>query len=97
MGGVYCLSSATHNVYASPRTVKNNSAWGGQMSYKKREVEPLGYSPEQTIRPAPFPGKASQRMIPRRFSGWDPYEVWRTRVKAQRNLADEILGLDKAG
>lgn len=53
------------------------------MSYKKREVEAqLSHPPEHTIRSTPFPGFATQRMIPRRSSGWDPYEVWRTRVKA---------------
>ena len=67
------------------------------MSYKKREVEPLGYPPEQTIRPPTFPGNASQRMIPRRFSGWDPYEVWRTRVKAPSDEESAVLHLDKAG
>lgn len=67
------------------------------MSYKKTEVEPLGYPPEQTIRSAPFPGKASQRMMPRRSSGWDPYEVWRTRVKAPREATGDILDLDKVG
>jgi rRNA maturation protein Nop10 len=54
----------------------------------KREVGPtLGHPPEYSNRPTPFPGSASQRMIPRRFSGWDPYEVWRTRVKEWRDPA----------
>lgn len=64
----------------------------------EREVEALlSYPSEYTIRPKPFPGSASQRMIPRRFSGWDPYEVWRTRVKAQRDEAAGSLELDKVG
>lgn len=67
------------------------------MSYK-REVEPqLSYPPEHASRPTLFPGKVVQRMIPRRFSGWDPYEVWRTRVKAPREHAEEALELDKVG
>lgn len=65
---------------------------------RKPEVEVLsGHPPETAIRPKPFTGNASQRMIPRRSSGWDPYEVWRTRVKAPRNPAEEALDLDKAG
>ena len=68
------------------------------MSYKIREAEAqLSYPPEHTIRPTPFPGNASQRMIPRRSSGWDPYEVWRTRVKAPRDDDREDGALDKAG
>jgi hypothetical protein len=67
---------------------------------RKSEVEALtSYPPQSTSRPIPFPGIAAQRMIPRRSSGWDPYEVWRTRVKAEapRDSADERLGLDKVG
>ena len=45
----------------------------------------------------PFPGNAEQRMIPRRSSGWDPYEVWRTRVKAPREHAAETLDLHQIG
>jgi hypothetical protein len=56
----------------------------------KREVEPQGgYPPDHAI--TPFPGNAAQRMIPRRSSGWDPYEVWRTRVKATRAPVAEAL------
>lgn len=62
----------------------------------KREVEPLSYPPEHFIRSKPFPGNGSQRMLPRRSSGWDPYEVWRTRVKATRDLA-EGESLDSVG
>jgi hypothetical protein len=36
-------------------------------------------------------------MIPRRSSGWDPYEVWRTRVKPPRDFGAEVLDLDKVG
>lgn len=59
------------------------------MKLNKREVElPLSYPPEHSIRPKPFPGNGSQRMLPRRSSGWDPYEVWRTRVKDARDPAE---------
>jgi hypothetical protein len=67
---------------------------------RKSEVEAqLSYPPETSSKPIPFPGIAAQRMIPRRASGWDPYEVWRTRVKeeASRDPVDERLGLDKVG
>lgn len=67
---------------------------------RKSEVEAqASYPPHPIIRPIPFPGTASQRMIPRRASGWDPYEVWRTRVKAQapRDPEGERLGFDKVG
>lgn len=68
------------------------------MSYKRRRVEgQLSHPPEHSTRPTPFPGNATQRMIPRRSSGWDPYEVWRTRVKATRDIVDEVLGLDRVG
>jgi hypothetical protein len=68
------------------------------MNYKRREVEAqLRYPPEHAIRPTPFPGNASQRMIARRSSGWDPYEVWRTRVKAPRDQTDGARDLHKAG
>lgn len=64
----------------------------------KREVEPqLSHPPDHAIRPTPFPGNAAQRMIPRRSSGWDPYEVWRTRVKAPREQADEVLDFHRVG
>jgi hypothetical protein len=58
------------------------------MNYK-REVE--SHPPDYAIRPTPFPGNTVQRMIPRRSSGWDPYEVWRTRVKAPRDPAEDRL------
>ena len=65
------------------------------MSYT-REVEAISSHPPETgIRPIPFPGNAAQRMIPRRSTGWDPYEVWRTRVKAPRPPADQDLDLGK--
>ena len=67
---------------------------------RKPEVEAqASHPPETTSRPIPFPGIPTQRMILRRSSGWDPYEVWRTRVKeeAPRNPEDERLGLDKVG
>ncbi len=69
------------------------------MSYKIRREGDVQLSPppEHASRLAPFPGNATQRMIPRRSSGWDPYEVWRTRVKATRNHLDGVLDLDKAG
>ena len=64
---------------------------------KKPEVEaPTSYPLQLTIRPLPFPGNAAQRMIPRRSSGWDPYEVWRTRVK-EAPRAPEDARLDKVG
>ena len=60
---------------------------------RKPEVEAqMSYPPQTTIRLIPFPGNVAQRMIPRRSSGWDPYEVWRTRVKAPRKSEeDDIL------
>ena len=64
------------------------------------EVEAqVSYPPETAIRPIPFPGNPAQRMIPRRSSGWDPYEVWRTRVKerASHGPQDQSLGFDKVG
>ena len=67
---------------------------------RKSEVEAhVSHPPEITSRPIPFPGNATQRMIPRRASGWDPYEVWRTRVKQEASHApvDERVGLDKVG
>lgn len=67
---------------------------------RKSEVEAqASYPSETTKRPIPFPGNASQRMIPRRASGWDPYEVWRTRVKeeAPRDPVGERVGLDRVG
>jgi hypothetical protein len=69
------------------------------MSYLiKKGLEPqTGYPRQHPVRPTPFPGNAGQRMIPRRSTGWDPYEVWRTRVKASRDQACEILDLDKVG
>ena len=68
------------------------------MSYERREVgAQLSHPPETAIRPTPFPGNGAQRMIPRRSSGWDPYEVWRTRVKAPRDPIAEVLDLDRVG
>ena len=29
--------------------------------------------------------QSRQRMLPQRSSAWDPFEVWRTRVKAGQN------------
>ena len=69
---------------------------GGHMSQIKREVGPRGYPSEPATRPTPFPVNAAQRMIPRRFSGWDPYEVWQTRVKPPRE-GGEMLDLEKVG
>ena len=59
----------------------------------KRELETeFSHPSESANRPTPFPGNGSQRMLPRRSSGWDPYEVWRTRVKAAREPKEgEIL------
>lgn len=64
----------------------------------KREVErPASFPPEHSTRPKVFPGNGPQRMIPRTSSGWDPYEVWRTRVKAPRDLTKDEETLDSAG
>ena len=60
----------------------------------KREAEPLRHPPEHSNRPTPFPGSGVQRMIARRSFGWDPYEVWRTRVKEPRD-GDELAEGDK--
>ena len=67
---------------------------------RKSEVEAqMSHPSETTSRTIPFPGTATQRMIPRRASGWDPYEVWRTRVKEEprRDPVDARFGLDKVG
>ncbi len=61
------------------------------MNYKREAAAQLSHPPDHNIRPVPFPDNAAQRMIPRRASGWDPYEVWRTRVKAPRETADDAL------
>jgi hypothetical protein len=61
------------------------------MSYKLEVETQLSHPPEHAIRPIPFPGNAAQRMIPRRSSGWDPYEVWRTRVKTPLEHISERL------
>jgi hypothetical protein len=66
----------------------------------KREAEPpLRHPPEHSNKLTPFPGHGAQRMIPRRSSGWDPYEVWRTRVKEPRDGGELVEGekLDSAG
>ena len=55
----------------------------------------MSHPPEHATRPTPFPVSASQRMIPRRSTGWDPYEVWRTRVKKLPDHQAEAL--EKAG
>jgi hypothetical protein len=39
---------------------------------------------------------AAQRVIPRRSSGWDPYEIWRTRVKAARETAESAESAESA-
>ncbi len=66
------------------------------MKYKPEAEARLSHPPETGNRPLPFPGNAAQCIIPRRSTGWDPYEVWRTRVKdASRDPADKAL--DKAG
>lgn len=70
------------------------------MMKPKREVEPaVSHPPESVNRTTPFPGNGAQRMIVRRSSGWDPYEVWRTRVKAPRDGSELVEGekLDSAG
>jgi len=67
---------------------------------KRSEVEAqASHPPEAISRTIPFPGNATQRMIPRRSSGWDPYEVWRTRVKEEAPSEPQVgrLGLDKVG
>lgn len=62
------------------------------MKYTKTEVGVRStHPPEHAVRPTPFPGNGSQRIIPRRASGWDPYEVWRTRVMAPRDEARGML------
>ena len=67
------------------------------MNYVQEVAPQLGNPPESANRPIPFPGNVTQRMIPRRSSGWDPYEVWRTRVKVPNHPAAQALDLDKAG
>lgn len=67
------------------------------MKYKREAEAHMSHPLEHTPRPKPFPGNSAQRMIPRRSSGWDPYEVWRTRVKAPCEPVDERLDLDKVG
>lgn len=64
------------------------------MNYKREAG--TNHPPETGNRTIPFPGPAAQRMIPRRATGWDPYEVWRTRVKTpSRDTAKKAL--DKTG
>jgi hypothetical protein len=82
---------------AVARQAKNNFGPEAGMNYKREAEAPVSHPPEQAIRPAPFPGNIGQRMITRRSSGWDPYEVWRTRVKAPRDRAVEPLDLGKVG
>ncbi|HZT02751.1 MAG TPA: hypothetical protein VFA39_10855 [Steroidobacteraceae bacterium] len=65
------------------------------MSYKREAEAQLSHPPDHITRPTPFPANASQRMIPRRATGWDPYEVWRTRVKKRPDHEGEAL--DKVG
>ena len=67
------------------------------MKYKREAETLLSHPPETGKRSTiPFPGTAAQRMIPRRATGWDPYEVWRTRVKTPaRETAKKAL--DKTG
>jgi hypothetical protein len=58
------------------------------MSFK-REVEPRESRPsDQTVRRLTFPTAPVQRIIPKRSSGWDPYEVWRTRVKTSEKTVE---------
>ncbi len=64
---------------------------GGTMSYRREAEAQFRHPPEHAFEPTPFPEKIPQRMIPRRSSGWDPYEVWRTRVKEPRDCAEEAF------
>ncbi len=79
-----------------PDITKNDQAQVATMKSKQEVAPQLSHPSEPSVRTIPFPGNAAQRMIPRRSTGWDPYEVWRTRVRAApRDPADEAR--DKAG
>lgn len=51
------------------------------MSAKRKVEARLVYPPERNSSNEPVVSAASPRLFPKRSSGWDPYEVWRTRVK----------------
>jgi hypothetical protein len=42
-------------------------------------------STSRTASAATLTEQRPQRMLPKRSSAWDPFEVWRTRVKAGQN------------
>ncbi len=53
----------------------------------KAETKRLTQSPP-TARSAPrgsLTEQSRQRMLPQRSSAWDPFEVWRTRVKTAQD------------
>ncbi len=39
--------------------------------------------------PRPLTEPSGQRMLPKRSSAWDPYEVWKTRVKTRQGTNGE--------
>jgi hypothetical protein len=65
------------------------------MKYKREVEAQVSHPPDHAPRPTLFPVTVAQRMIPRRATGWDPYEVWRTRVKNRPDQEGEPL--DKVG
>lgn len=51
------------------------------MSAKRKLEARLLYPPERDSLRGPVVSTAPPRLFPKRSSGWDPYEVWQTRVK----------------
>lgn len=53
-------------------------------------VPPGEQRPLSPVKPEPAVAALLEARVPRRrSSGWDPYEVWRTRVKADQDPQDE--------
>jgi hypothetical protein len=53
----------------------------------KAETKRLAHSPSTTRNASrgSLTEQSRQRMLPQRSSAWDPFEVWRTRVKAAQD------------
>jgi len=47
-------------------------------------LRPLEHRTDRTAANEEFTGTAIPRQLRRREGGWDPYEVWATRVKERR-------------
>ena len=57
------------------------------MSAKRKVAAHLVYPPEHDSLREPTVSVTAPRLFPKRSSGWDPYEVWRTRVKGTAQSA----------